>query len=38
MRTAPDSLEIVAAHITLLVDRAVKLCGMVGLGVQLDHG
>lgn len=35
--TAPDALEVVAAHIPLLVHGAVKLGGMVCLGVQFDQ-
>ena len=35
---APNSLEIIVPHIPLLVNRSVKIGGVVGLGIQLPEG
>ena len=38
MRPSPEGLQVVIAHLALLVNGAVKLGRMVGLGVQLRDG
>lgn len=38
MSAAPDTLEIVAAHVALLVDRPVEVGSVVGLRMNLSQG